>query len=186
MSGTPVPAAPATRCLQNPVQTPLPCIYPWWRPGPARGGSFVDCTEIGTLFSCSSQILLTWIIQTDVKCFSKMETAVPFSSFSSPWFGLGAAWVTVGPGGAVASRGWAVAHAGIAPGCRQLPLRLRLGSPWPLGSGQVGGAAGVWWTLTRAPGWRCSRTAVCPRLVLRAPVCLRGTWVGCCVPRPDS
>ena len=90
----------ATRFLQSPVQTPLPCTYPWWRLGLARAGSFVDCTEIGTLFSCSSQILLTWIIQTDVKCFSKMETAVPFSSFCSLWFWLGAASVAEGPGGA--------------------------------------------------------------------------------------
>lgn len=40
------------------------------RPAPT-GWGFVDCTEI--LFSCSSQILLIWIIQTDIKCFSKME-----------------------------------------------------------------------------------------------------------------
>ena len=52
----------------------LPCTFlPGGARSPLGDGSFVDCTEIGTLFSCSSQILLIWIIQTDVKCFSKME-----------------------------------------------------------------------------------------------------------------
>lgn len=76
----------------------LPCTF---LPGGARSllgdGSFVDCTEIGTLFSCSSQILLMWIIQTDVKCFSKMENKQLCLFPLSVWFGFGLGWPELGP-----------------------------------------------------------------------------------------
>ena len=61
---------PAERC----TDPALPCTFlPSGAQALLRDGSFIDCTDIGCLFSCSSQILLIWIIQTDVKCFSKME-----------------------------------------------------------------------------------------------------------------
>lgn len=71
----------------------LPCTFlPGGARSPLGDGSFVDCTEIGTLFSCSSQILLIWIIQTDVKCFSKMENKqlCLFPLFCLDWSRLGA------------------------------------------------------------------------------------------------
>lgn len=72
------------------IDPTLPCTF---LPGGVRSllgdGSFVDCTEIGTLFSCSSQILLIWIIQRDVKCFSKTENKQLCLFPPFVWFGFG-------------------------------------------------------------------------------------------------
>lgn len=77
----------------------LPCTFlPGGARSPLGDGSFVDCTEIGTLFSCSSQILLIWIIQTDVKCFSKMENKQLCLFLFSVWIGLGSGLVLVAVG----------------------------------------------------------------------------------------
>lgn len=92
------------RTLYRP-QSPLYIL-----PGGARSllgdGSFVDCTEIGTLFSCCSQILLIWIIQTDVKCFSKMENSCAFFLFR---FGLVLAWGGLSGVGHVGGCSWSEA-----------------------------------------------------------------------------
>lgn len=87
---------PAERC----TDPALPCTFlPSGAQALLRDGSFIDCTDIGSLFSCSSQILLIWIIQTDVKCFSKMENSCAFFLFLFgpvlAWgglSGLGASW----------------------------------------------------------------------------------------------
>lgn len=118
---------------------PAPRTFP---PGGARSllweGSFVDCTEIGPLFSCSSQILLTGIIQTDVKCFSKMETN-SCAFFLFVWFRLQAGLGV----GAVRRLAGQEGRAGLSSGgCRLPSLTHVFGahSPWVCQWGGVLGA----------------------------------------------
>lgn len=173
---------------------PAPRTFP---PGGARSllweGSFVDCTEIGPLFSCSSQILLIGIIQTDVKCFSKMETN-SCAFFLFVWFRLqaGLSWcgcteAAAGAGGQGRTererrtpaafsnpRLWSPQSLGVSVGRGPgSPLRLGRalgpGAPWVLTWG------GPWQSPQRARGGGVSRScSACGDLSL--PQRRSGAW----------
>lgn len=158
-------------------------------PGGARpllgDGSFVDCTEIGTLFSCSSQILLTWIIQTDVKCFSKMENKQSCLFPLSVWFGFSLrqpscrrAWGAVAglrPGGLGGAGG---GHAGSAWGScpreqHRLPLILCLWHLCTLGWGCLGGGCPGWVDVDQSSALGLPLGSRVPSPVLLASACPR-------------
>lgn len=182
---------PAERC----TDPALPCTFlPSGAQALLRDGSFIDCTDIGSLFSCSSQILLIWIIQTDVKCFSKMENSCAFFLFLFgpvlAWgglSGLGASW---GRGLArLGGRAGEVSMVGCVLSAGSTALLPASFDPVPLGlqllvGGTRGGHGRAWgccgsWAWTEAPRWCRSRQWCGPPVRLVSPTGWRprGRWL---------